>query len=457
MADKKTPAFPKDFVWGAAAASCQIEGAAETDGKGLSVWDVMCRQKGKIYSDNTADIACDHYNRYEEDCRLMAQIGLKAYRLSISWPRVLPDGIGKVNQKGLEFYDRLIDKLLENKIEPWVTLFHWDYPQQLFDRGGWLNPDSSDWFAQYTQVIVDKLSDRVSKWITLNEPQCFIEFGHRTGFHAPGLKLDMPDILLAAHNCLLAHGKAVRIIRTSAKTKPGIGIALIGLTGLPVSDGFINTQVAKRATFSVFENALMNNTWYSEPIMFGKYPSDGLKRFEKDLPQFKSEDMKTIAQPLDFLGLNIYKGWTVKLSLTKGAELVPAFDGAALTTMDWEVTPESLYWGPKFFYERYKLPIVITENGMSNCDWVHEDGKVHDPQRIDFLSRYLKQYKRAIDEGIPCKGYFLWSIMDNFEWTHGYSKRFGIVYVDFPSRKRTLKDSAYWYKDVIASNGANLS
>ncbi|MGA2914747.1 MAG: GH1 family beta-glucosidase [Sedimentisphaerales bacterium] len=456
MTSENTTAFPKDFVWGTAAASYQIEGAAREDGRGLSVWDTFCKQPGKIFSNNTGDKACDHYHKYEEDCRLMAQIGIKAYRLSISWPRVLPDGIGKVNNKGLDFYDRLIDKLLEYKIQPWVTLFHWDYPQSLFDRGGWLNPTSSDWFAEYTQVIVDKLSNRVGKWITLNEPQCFIDFGHRTGYHAPGLKLDWPDILTAAHNCLLAHGKAVQTIRSNAKTKPYIGTAFVGLVAIPLNETFTDIKVCSKLTFSVFEKSLMNNAWFCDPIMLGQYPADGIKLFGKDMPKFKDEDLKTIAQPLDFFGLNIYRGWTAKASILKGAELIQYPDGHPLTSMDWEVTPAALYWGPKFFYERYKLPIIITENGMANCDWVHLDGKVHDPQRIDFLSRYLSQLKRAINEGIICRGYFLWTIMDNFEWAYGYGKRFGIIYTDYSSQQRTLKDSAYWYKDIIVSNGKNL-
>ena len=448
--------FANDFVWGAAAASYQVEGAYQEDGKGLSVWDTFCREAGKVYSGNTGDVACDHYHRFEEDVKIMAELGIKAYRLSISWPRVMPDGIGKVNEKGLEFYDRLIDCLLKHKIEPWVTLFHWDYPQALFDKGGWLNRQSSDWFAEYTKVIVERLSNRVTKWIPINEPQCFIDLGHRTGYHAPGLKLEWPDLLTAAHNCLLAHGKAVQVIRANAKSKPSIGTALVALVGIPDSDNFISVEVARRGTFSVFEKSLMNNPWFSDPIFFGKYPKDGLKKFENEMPKFDDADMKIISQPLDFLGLNIYRGWKVRLSMKTGAEIVPAVDGAPLTAMDWEVTPDALYWGPRFFYERYKLPIVITENGMANCDWVHSDGKVHDPQRIDFVGKYLKEYKRASDEGVPCKGYFYWSIMDNFEWAHGYSKRFGLVYVDYPSQKRTLKDSTEWYKEIIATNGENV-
>ena len=445
--------FPKDFVWGAAAASYQVEGAAYEDGKGLSVWDMMCRQPGKIWEGNTGDVTCDHYHRYQEDARLMGEIGLKAYRLSVCWPRVLPEGVGKINQKGLEFYDRLIDALLENGVQPWVTLFHWDYPYALYLRGGWLNRDSSDWFAEYTKVIVDKLSDRVSNWMTLNEPQVFIGLGHQSGEHAPGLQLGFSEVLLAAHNSLLAHGKAVQVIRARAKTKPTVGLAPVGITTVPATDSAADIEAARRGMFSVREKNCWNNTWFADPMVLGKYPEDGIKLFESEMPAVADGDMRTICQPLDFYGVNIYQGWTVRASSDGGATLVRSPDGPPLTTMEWPVTPKALYWGPRFLFERYQLPTVITENGMANCDWIHRDGKVHDPQRIDFIARYLSQFKRAIDDGVVAKGYFLWSIMDNFEWAHGYKQRFGIIYVDYATGKRTLKDSAYWYKEVIASNG----
>ena len=445
--------FPKDFVWGAAAASYQVEGAAYEDGKGLSVWDVMCRQPGKIWEGNTGDVTCDHYHRYQEDARLMGEIGLKAYRLSVCWPRVLPEGVGKINQKGLEFYDRLIDALLENGVQPWVTLFHWDYPYALYLRGGWLNRESSDWFAEYTGVVVDKLSDRVSNWITLNEPQVFIEAGHHSGRLAPGLQLGFRDVLLAAHNSLLAHGKAVQVIRARAKTKPAVGIAPVGTTIIPATDNPEDIEAARKRMFSVREKNCWNNTWFADPMVLGKYPEDGMKLFESEMPAVADGDMRTICQPLDFYGANIYWGQTVRATSDGGATSVRSPDGPPLTTMEWQVTPKALYWGPRFFFERYQLPIVITENGMANCDWIHRDGKVHDPQRIDFIARYLSQFKRAIDDGVVAKGYFLWSIMDNFEWAHGYKQRFGIIYVDYATGKRTLKDSAYWYKEVIASNG----
>ncbi len=448
--------FPSKFVWGAAAASYQIEGAAEEDGKGLSVWDMMSRQPGRIWSGNTGDVACDHYHRYEEDVRLMAEIGLKAYRLSISWPRVLPEGINKINPKGIAFYDKLIDQLLENNVEPWITLFHWDYPYELYCKGGWLNPDSPDWFSEYAQVVVDKFSDRVSHWMTQNEPQCYIDLGHQCGNHAPGLKLGFSDVLLAAHHSLLAHGKAVKIIRTHAKSKPIIGASPVGIVKIPCSENPDEIEAARKAMFSITNKNCWNNTWFADPMIKGCYPVDGTELFHKEMPRIGDRDMETICQPLDFYGANIYHGQFVQTKRDGSIATPPSPDGPPLTTMEWEVTPEALYWGPRFLYERYKLPIVVTENGMANTDWVHVDGKVHDPQRIDFLTRYLREYLRAIDDGVKAEGYFLWSIMDNFEWELGYKQRFGLVYIDYPTGKRTLKDSAYWYKDVIASNGNTL-
>ena len=449
--------FPKDFVWGAAAASYQIEGGANEDGKGLSVWDMMCRQPGKIWGGNSGDTACDHYHRYEEDAGLMGKIGLKAYRLSISWPRVIPDGTGRINKEGVAFYDRLIDSLLENGVEPWVTLFHWDYPYSLYCKGGWLNRDSADWFAEYTQVIVDSLSDRVSHWITLNEPQSFIVLGHQTGNHAPGLKLGFEDILRVAHHSLLAHGKAIQVIRSHARIKPIIGAAPVGDVKIPVSPAPYSIEAARSLMFSITSKSCFNNTWFADPMIFGRYPDDGLSLFREEMPEIRDGDMETICQPLDFYAVNAYVGQKIQVSDDNGVEMLPLPDGPALTTMDWPIMPEILYWGPRFFFDRYKLPIVVTENGMANSDWIHADGNVHDPQRIDYVSRHLREYARAINDGVEAMGYFLWSIMDNFEWEHGFKQRFGIIFVDYATGKRTLKDSAYWYRDVIASNGGILS
>jgi beta-glucosidase len=337
-----------------------------------------------------------------------------------------------------------------------VTLFHWDYPYELQCRGGWLNRESADWFADYAKVIVDKLSDRVGHWMTQNEPQCYLANGHFSGELAPGFKLSEPDVLRAIHHSLLAHGKAVQVIRARAKRRPLIGAAPVGVVKVPASSSRADIEAARARTFSVPAPDFWNNTWYADPMIFGKYPEDGLKLHERHMPKIQSGDLKTICQKLDFYGANIYQGGVFRAKKGGGAQVAPLDIGPALTTMTWRVVPESLYWGPRFYYERYKLPIVITENGMANCDWVHVDGRVRDPQRIDFLTRYLRAYKRAIDDGVPCKGYFQWSIMDNFEWCHGYKQRFGLIYIDYKTQRRILKDSAYWYKQVIATNGASI-
>ena len=448
--------FPKNFIWGAATASYQIEGAAYQDGRGLSVWDMFCRQPGKVFLGNTGDIACDHYHRYLDDIKLMSDIGLQAYRLSISWPRVIPDGIGKINEKGFDFYEKLIDSLLEKNIQPWVTLFHWDYPYELYCKGGWLNRDCSDWFVSYSRVIVDRLSDRVSHWITLNEPQCFIELGHHLGNHAPGLKLELSDLLLITHNTLLSHGKAVQIIRSHAKKNPKIGASIVGVVSIPSTETSENIEATKNKMFSISKKDFLNNTWFADPMILGKYPDDGCELFKENLPKIFNKDLEIINQPLDFFGTNIYHGDYVQAKSNGQFEAIPMLDGSPLTTMNWNITPEAFYWGPRFYYKRYQLPIIVTENGMANTDLLQIDGKVHDPQRIDFLTRYLREYHRAIEDGVVIDGYFLWSLLDNFEWEHGYKQRFGIIYVDYQSLKRTPKDSAYWYKEVISSNGGIL-
>ena len=449
--------FPSEFTWGAAAASYQVEGGAHEDGKGLSVWDTLCRWPGKVYGGHTGDVSCDHYHRYEEDAGLMGEIGLQAYRLSISWPRVLPDGVGAVNEPGLAFYDRLVDALLANGVDPWVTLFHWDYPHALYCRGGWLHPESPDWFAEYTGVIVDCLSDRVTHWMTQNEPQCYIGLGHQTGIHAPGVEWPFEDILRANHNSLLAHGKSVQVIRAKARKPATVGAAPVGIVKMPASNGADDVAAAKAAMFAVAERDCWNNTLFADPMILGSYPDDALSLFGEQMPPVSAADLETICQPLDFYGVNVYNGQTVRAAGDGGCELVPLPEGHAMTAMEWPVTPEALYWGPRFLHERYGLPVVVTENGMANCDWVQCDGRVRDPQRIDFMCRYLREFGRAIEDGTPALGYFAWSIMDNFEWSFGYSRRFGMIYVDYANGKRILKDSARWYGDVIGSNGESLT
>lgn len=451
--------FSKNFIWGAAAAAYQIEGAWDEDGKGESVWDMLTRQRGRIWENHNGTVACDHYHRYKEDVQLMSEIGLHAYRLSVSWPRVLPEGTGRVNAAGLSFYDRLVDELLAHKIDPWVTLFHWDYPYDLFLRGGWLNPDSPQWFADYTAAIVDKLSDRVTHWITLNEPQCFIGLGHLAGAHdhAPALKLGMREALVAAHHCLLAHGRSVQTIRARARKAPSIGWAPVGSVFYPATESAADIEAAREVTHSVKGDNFWNNAWFADPAILGHYPEAGLQAYGKNVPAFKAADLEIICQPMDFYGVNIYTGTPVKAG-PDGKPLPIWFSpGHPHTHFSWKIVPESLYWGPRFLAERYKLPIVITENGLSCTDNVSLDGRVHDPQRADFLQRYLLALQRAVRDGIDVRGYFHWSIMDNFEWAEGYKHRFGLVHVDYETQRRTLKDSALWYREVIRTNGAILN
>lgn len=442
--------FPENFIWGAAASSYQIEGAAYRDGGGRSVWDMMGRHEGKIIGGDTGEVACDHFHRYREDIDLMADVGLQAYRFSVSWPRVLPNGVGKVSEKGLDFYSNLVDTLLEKNITPWLTLYHWDFPYELYCRGGWLNRDSADWFADYTAIIVDRLSDRVGHWCTLNEPQIYIGLGHQEGTHAPGLKMGFGEVLLAGHHTLLAHGKAVQTIRARAKMKPLIGASHAGNFFMPDTDLEQDIEAARARNFAIQEKSVFNNSWFSDPMTLGQYPEDGLELFGTDMPDIPAGDLDTICQPLDYFGTNVYWGSYVRANEETGFEIVER-DGLARTDLDWPVTPEVLYWAPKFYTDRYQLPLVVTENGMANADSEHE-GVVDDEARIEFHRQYLNEYGRAIEDGVPCIGYFLWSLMDNFEWAEGYSKRFGMIHVDYETQQRTLKDSAYWYSHVIDAN-----
>jgi beta-glucosidase len=448
--------FPKGFVWGAASSAYQVEGAIDADGRAPSVWDMFCQKDGAVWNGQSGAVSCDHYHRYKDDVRLMQQIALQAYRFSIAWPRVLPNGVGKINPKGLAFYDRLVDELLAAGITPWITLFHWDMPYALYCRGGWLNPDSSDWFAEYTRAVVRKLSDRVQHWITLNEPQCFIALGHQDGKHAPGDKLGFREVLLVGHNALLAHGKAAQTIRAHAELRPQVGYAPFGALVAPASNRAADIRAARREMFSVNAKNCWNNAWWMDSIFKGHYPEDGLRLFGKDAPKFTPRDMATISQPVDFFGINIYTGALVRAGKSGKPERVPYPVGHAQTAFHWPVVPDCMYWGAKFYWERYRCPIYVTENGLSNLDWVSLDGRIHDPQRIDFTRRYLLALERAIQDGVDVRGYFHWSILDNFEWAEGFKERFGLIHVDYLTQKRTLKDSAHWYKQVITTNGKYL-
>lgn len=454
--------FPSGFTWGAAAASYQIEGARSEDGKGDSIWDMFCERPGAVFRSHSGERACDHYHRFRDDVALMAELGLGAYRLSLSWPRLFPDGTGARNERGFDFYDRLVDALLERGVEPYCTLFHWDYPLALFQRGGWLNRDSADWFADYAGSVIERLSDRVTRYFTLNEPQVYIGFGHLEGVHAPGLCLPLSQVLLAGHHTLLGHGKAVMAMRAAAKQPIEIGFAPVGMPKLPAASTAEAIEIARRATFSVTLRDTWNNAWWMDPVYLGSYPEQGLEFYGADAPVPKAGDMEIIHQEIEYFGVNIYQGTQVRAAAARGAEApeweeVPYPDGDSRTAFNWPVTPEALYWGPRFFYERYKKPLLITENGLSCRDWVSLDGGVHDPNRIDFTKRYLRAFHRAIGDGVDGRGYFHWSILDNFEWAAGYRERFGLVHVDYQTQVRTPKDSYYWYRRVIESNGGHLS
>lgn len=455
---EQSTVFAPDFVWGAAAAAYQIEGAWDEDGKGPSVWDMYARRPGKINRSENGDVACDHYHRYQEDVGVMQAIGLQAYRLSVSWPRVLPEGVGAVNAKGLDFYDRLIDALLAAGVQPWVTLFHWDFPLALYQKGGWLNRDSVEWFGEYAGAVVRALGDRVKHWITLNEPAVFIELGHISGRHAPGDQLEFGQALLASHHVLMAHGRAVQAIRAHTPQPALVGFAPNARSKVPFTDSPEDIAAAREATFRPDPNSVWSISHWNDPVFLGKYFDSAPEIYGAAWPRVKSEDLQLIAQPLDFRGLNCYSSEFIRAGADGQPKMVPHPTGNPGGTLDWlRVVPDSLYWGARFQAERYgAVPLVITENGLCNLDWVALDGRVHDPQRVDFMQRYLLGLRRAIEEGVSVAGYFYWSVMDNFEWQEGYQPRFGLVHVDYESQKRTLKDSALWYRRVIETNGASL-
>lgn len=458
--------FPEKFLWGAATAAYQIEGAAEEDGRGPCIWDTYAkdtrvdalRGKTNILNCENAKTACDHYHRFKEDVALMKQIGLKAYRFSISWSRILPEGRGAVNEKGLAFYDSLIDELIAAGIEPCITLFHWDLPQALQDIGGWSNPAMPDIFAEYVKVVTERYSDRVSYWMTLNEPQCHIIIGHIEGECAPKLQVAPSQAFRLIHSILKAHGQAVKTIRNFAKKKPVIGIAPNPGAFYPDTERREDIAAAEKAAFACTERNFWNNALWLDPVFFGSYPEDVKKVFGTDFPEdmIAPGDMELISQPLDFLGCNFYTGRAVCCGSDGKPEIVPQKQGADLTAFKWEVTPLILKYMPQFLYRRYRTPIIITENGASMSDWVSLDGKVHDTLRIDFLQRYLLELEAAIDAGADIRGYFVWSFLDNYEWSNGYTERFGIVHVNYETQKRTIKDSGNWYKRVIRTNGKSL-
>ncbi len=433
--------FPKDFRWGAATAAYQIEGAWNEDGKGESIWDRRSHTPGKVLNGDTGDVACDHYHRFPEDVDLMRSLNLNAYRFSISWPRILPEGRGKVNGKGIGFYDRLLDLLLDAGIEPFVTLYHWDLPQLLQDRyGGWLGRDTADAFAEYAAVVMDAFADRVKYWMTINEPICAAKYAYGGGTNAPGYR-EKSLGLIASHNILLAHGKAVEVVRSYKGARVGI---VINVT--PVHP-YRSSNAADRKAAKFIDGK--NNRWFLDPVLKGSYPSDIVKHYGNMMPRFPEGDLKIISRRIDFMGLNYYTRVVVKATDDVEPEVVrPA---GRYTEMGWEVYPDGLFECLQRLSKEYGVRnIYVTENGAAYPDRLRR-GKVEDPERIDYIREHLLAVHKALEKGIGVKGYFVWSLMDNFEWSHGYSKRFGIVYVDYPTQQRVVKESGRWYSTVAAS------
>lgn len=450
--------FRDDFVWGVAGSAYQVEGREEGDGCGKNIWDTFT-EEGRILDGHDSTVACDHMHRYKEDYALMRMLGIKAYRFSMSWARILPEGTGRINEKAIDMYRDMIMEMKRNGIEPYITMYHWEFPQALQDKGGWLNEEVIDWFAEYAKVVAENFSDICEYFITLNEPECFVGLGHLSGVHAPGKKLPYKDVFQIAHNALKAHGKAVINLRKHACRPIKIGYAPTCGMAYPASERQEDIEAARKTLFGFYEpmdNWTWNVAWFNDPVFLGKYPEEGLKKFAEYLPEITEEDMKLIFQPLDFMGQNIYNGYMIRQGADGEPEFVKRPAGFPKTAANWPVTPECFYWGVKFLYERYGLPLYITENGMSCHDDVSSDGRVHDPNRQNFLDLYISALQKANDEGADVRGYFLWTFLDNFEWDKGYTERFGIVYVDFATQKRIVKDSAYWYRKVIETNGREL-
>jgi len=444
MPDDLASIFPAEFVWGAATASYQIEGAATEDGRGESIWDRFSATPGKVRTGDTGLVACDFYHRYREDIALLRELGLDAFRFSIAWPRILPEGRGRVNQAGLDFYDRVVDELLANDIEPFVTLYHWDLPQALEDQGGWASRETVDAFCEYAQVVAARLGDRVGRWITHNEPQVASWAGYGSGGHAPGRR-SKSDATAAAHHLLLSHGRAVEILRDAAP-KATVGITLNLHSVQADGDDESAAEVARRIDGG-------DNRWFLDPIFRGEYPADVLELLGDAEPPVEEGDLASISTPLDFLGVNNYS----RLVIGGGGKPLRN-SNAVYTDMDWEVYPDGLYEVLIRLRDEYAVPtIYVTENGAAFGDIRGHDGEVLDPERQDYLEGYIRAVGRAVQAGVPVSGYFVWSFLDNFEWAHGYSMRFGIVYVDYPTLERVPKGSFHWYGDLIRRHRAAAS
>ncbi len=447
--------FPPGFLWGVATSSYQVEGSSGVDGRGESIWDRFAATPGKIEDASDGKVACDHYRRWPEDVALMRALGLNAYRFSIAWPRVLPNGRGAVNAAGLDFYDRLVDGLLAAGLSPMATLYHWDLPQPLQDKGGWASRDTASAFVDYAQAVSMRLGDRVKHWVTHNEPWCIATLGYEQGAHAPGLR-DPAQALLAAHHVLLSHGWTVPVLRRNA---PGaeVGIVLIASQVEPATGSEADRDAAR--WFDGFFNR-----WYLDPVFRGSYPADAVEdRVRRGhlppgpLAFVQPGDLAAISAPLDFLGLNYYSRNVLSGVAGPAGEpaprTVPMAPREALTDMGWEVWPQGLEDVLRRISSEYRpARIYVTENGAAYADGPDDDGRVQDQRRRLFIHGHLRALRRAIAAGVPVAGYFHWSLLDNFEWGHGYTKRFGLVHVDYATQRRTPKESALFYRDVVAAN-----
>ena len=442
-----TITFPEGFLWGAATSSYQIEGSPLADGAGPSNWHRYTHMPGMVLNGDTGDVACDHYNRFREDILLMRELGLKAYRFSISWSRILPEGTGRVNQKGIDFYSRLVDGLLESGIEPFATLYHWDLPAALDDRGGWVNRDIASWFAEYAEVMFQALDGRIRHWATLNEPWVVADAGYLYGVHAPGHRSRF-EAPLVSHNLMRAHGSAVSLYRSIGKHQIGLVVNL--------EPKYPASEKAEDRNATRLADAYMNRQ-YLDPLFKGSYPEEMAEMFEDAWPEFPAEDFDSIRQPIDFLGINYYTRGIMKADPASHVEKATRVknDYATHMTIGWEVFPQGLTDILLQVRNQYgDIPIYITENGSTFYDPpVAEDDRLEDPLRVSYLRKHLGAIHEAIAKGVNLKGYFAWSLLDNFEWGQGYSKRFGIVHVDFSTQKRTVKNSGRLYQEVIRNNG----
>ena len=442
--------FPQDFLWGVASSAYQIEGYDLEDGGGASIWRTFSHTPGKIdYGDN-GDVAADSYHRYEEDIALIKELGVKAYRFSTSWARIDPAGDGNWNPGGLAYYDKLVNCCLKNGIEPYMTLYHWELPQAVQDRGGWESEETAHAFGRFAGLMAAHFKGRVKYYFTLNEPQCTTSLGYLQGIHAPGLKLELPRVFRVHVNQMMAHGLAQRAIK-GADPNAIVGLASTGNLCYPEKETPEDIAAARTATFAVSEeNWIFTHHFLLDPICLGRFPDCSGTVLEPLVALVTQEQMAIIHTVPDMLGYNIYNGHEVR-SAGGTIEYVPKYPGFPRTALKWPVTPEVLDWGVRFLQERYGLPGYITENGLSCNDRIYLDGHVHDPDRIDFLARYLSCLSRAVASGADIRGYFHWALTDNMEWHNGYCDRFGLVYVDFPTLRRIPKDSFHWYRKTTQS------